>query len=180
MIDLSFSTGQKLSVDRPARNTKGRNEKMATATKRGGRLYYLPLLYLIRALLIIIAVHEGSVGAKKHKRVKKPCESSVVMFHGEHGGANEEGIHSFHQHSKDAVTTVAVQHDSFQSVENNEILGGTNTYQFEVLHDQNIPGLFHLHRQSMLGADSSTATHHNIVMEHHYTFTSCNDILAIL
>lgn len=156
---------------------------MATVTTRGGRLYCLPLLYLIRALLIIIVVQEGSVGAKKHKRVKKPfhvCESSVVMFHGEHGEANEEGIHSFHQHSKDAITTVAVQHDSFQSLENNVNLGGTNTYQFEVLNDQNIPGLFHLHRQSMLGADSSTATHHNVVMEHHYTFASCNDILAIL
>jgi hypothetical protein len=85
--------------------------------------------------------------------------------------------HSFHQHSKDVVAMLAIQHDPFQLVENNENLSGTNTCQFEILHYQNTSGLFHLYCQSMLGADSSTATHNNIVMEHLYTFMSCRDIL---
>jgi hypothetical protein len=155
---------------------------MKKSTKGSGTSSFTPILLSVYAMLILMMLlHGGTVSAiirSKGKKQFHTCESSVMMFQGEHRGAHEESKHTFHQHSVDAVTTLKVQHDSFQSAVGNNEGEMANAYEFEMLHDQNIPGLLHLRHKT--GLSSAKSSNYIFVTEHHYTFSGCNDIIAIL
>lgn len=152
------------------------------STKGSGRSSFPPVLLEVPALLIFILVFQRStlsaIIRSKGKNPFQTCESSVMMFQGEHHGSHEENKHTFHQHSKDAVTTVKVQHDSFRSAVGINEGETANAYEFEMLHDQKIPGLIHLRHKT--GLYSAEPSNNVFVTEHHYTFSGCNDIIAIL
>ena len=155
---------------------------MKKSTKGSGIYSFTPLLLSVNAVLILIMLLQGgtvsAIIRSKAKKQFRTCESSVMMFQGELRGVHEESKHTFHQHSVDAVTTLKVQHDSFQSAVGNSEGKMANAYEFEVLHDQNIPGLLHL--QHKTGLSSAELSNNIFVTEHHYTFSGCNDIIAIL
>jgi hypothetical protein len=151
--------------------------------KGSGKSSFLPVLLEVFASVIFILVFQrGTLSAIMRSKGKKPfhtCENSVMMFQGEHRGSQEDNKHTFHQHSQNAVTTVKVQHDSFRSAVGNSAGETVNAYEFEMLTDHNIPGLLHLRHK--IGSSSAVESSNNVfVTEHHYTFSGCNDIIAIL